>query len=106
MLEYIFLGFALLLWLPSSTTGPDQPFASGFEDSMHISVDRPESLVWTIDSTNHNATVVTSASYLTDGKVAIPTRFTWDVGAQTILRATYSFRDPLSRYALRSSRRS
>lgn len=66
---------------------PDTIFAYGNED-MLISTDRPASIAWTIDSTNNNATFVTSSTYLNDGKVAIPTRMTWDVGSQTTANFT------------------
>jgi hypothetical protein len=61
---------------------PDQIFADG-ADGMYISTDRPANMVWSIDSTNHNAAFVTSSTYLSDGKISTPTRMTWDVGAQT-----------------------
>jgi hypothetical protein len=51
---------------------------------MLISFDRPSTIAWSIDSTNHNASILTSADYLVDGKVSIPCRFTFDVGAQSI----------------------
>lgn len=52
-------------------------------ERMFISFDRPEFPSWTIDSNNANAAFVTSADYLSDGRVSRPTRMTWDVGAQT-----------------------
>lgn len=66
---------------------PDQIFADGVEP-VHISIDRPTDIVWSINSTNANAAFVTSSTYLNDGKVAIPTRMTYDVGAQTTFSYT------------------
>lgn len=86
MLKFIFIGWALLVWLSPDSSSV---FQDGFEgDAMHISYDRPATPVWSIDSTHHNAALVTSDSFLTDGKVAIPTRFTWDVGTQSLLTYT------------------
>jgi hypothetical protein len=72
----------LLLALLLCTAANDSIFCDGFGDAMYISVDRPDPIVWAIDSTNHDAAIVTSSNYLTDGKVATPTRFTWDAGVQ------------------------
>jgi len=52
---------------------------------MYISIDRPATPVWDIyvSSPNSDAAFITSAAYLTDGKVSIPGRFTWDTGTQS-----------------------
>ena len=51
---------------------------------MHISTDRP-TIPWNIAAStpNNDAAAVTSISYLSDGKVSVPFRFTWDTGSQT-----------------------
>lgn len=66
---------------------PDQIFADG-ADMAHISYDR-RTTTWSLVSTpNGDAAFVTSSNYLSDGKVAIPARFTWDSGTQST--ATYT----------------
>lgn len=47
---------------------------------MFISTDRPSPITWYISS---GAAFVTSSSYLSDGKVAMPCRCSWTTGAQT-----------------------
>jgi len=61
MLSY-FLGTALILF---GLLGPDEVFHDGFDGvtTVYISTDRPETPVWTIDSTNNNAAFVTSSTY-------------------------------------------
>lgn len=79
-----FFGIALILFgLPPSG---DTIAANGFEEpDVYISTDRPSGITWAIDSTpNHNASFVTSSIFLTDGKVAVPTRVQWDTGSQTM----------------------
>jgi len=51
---------------------------------MFISTDRP-TIAWNIASStpNDDATAVTSVNYLSDGKIAVPFRFTGDTGTQT-----------------------
>src|SRR4029078_8376962 len=56
-------------------------FSGDFD--MWLSFDEPQVTNWTLDSTHVNAAFVTSSSYLTDGKIAIPSRFTWDRGTQS-----------------------
>lgn len=53
------------------------------DEIMLSSFDRPTISSWTLTSSpSNNAAFVTSSAYLTDGKVSIPTRFTWDTGTQ------------------------
>jgi hypothetical protein len=64
----------------SAATVAGSIYSDGFD--MYISYDRPDGIVWGIDSTpNHDAAFVTSSTYLSDGKVSVPTRFTWDTGS-------------------------
>lgn len=76
----------VLYWLP---VPPDRIMQTGFEGIMFISTERPDPISWAIHSTNSNAALVTSASYLNDGKVSTATRFTYDAGTQTTATITY-----------------
>ncbi len=79
MLNFFF-GTALILFgLPNGSI-----FTDGFEGltDVYISTDRPENIVWSlISSPTGDAAVVTSLNYLSDGKIAIPTRITTDTGS-------------------------